>query len=108
MKNLTNILINEKTKHFLENNNIIHRKSTPGCPEQNGKIERFHQTLKRAFKYQIPFSSSIDEMQYKLTLFMQYYNNQKRHRGLGMMGMTPMQKLEECKSVTLTLQCHIY
>ena len=98
--------INEKTKHFLENNNIIHRKNTPGCPEQNGKIERFHQTLKRAFKYQIPFNSSIDDMQYKLTLFMHYYNNQKRHRGLGMHGLTPMQKLEECKSVTLTLQCH--
>ena len=98
--------INDRTKHFLENNNISHRKNTPGCPEQNGKIERFHQTLKRAFKYHIPYDSTVDEVQYKLTLFMHYYNNVKRHRGLGMHGLTPMQKLEECKSVTLTLQCH--
>jgi len=27
---------------------------------------------------------------------LQYYNWQKRHRGLGMDGMTPMQKLESC------------
>lgn len=99
--------INDKTKHFLEKNSISHRKNTPGCPEQNGKIERFHQTLKRAFRYRIPYDSSIDDTQYHLTLFMHYYNNQKKHRGLGMMGMTPMQKLDELKSVTLTLQCNI-
>ena len=28
------------------------------------------------------------------------------YAALGMIGMTLMQKLEECKSVTLTLQCH--
>ncbi len=34
------------------------------------------------------------------------YNNQKRHRGLGVNGIMSMQKQEECKSVTLMLQCH--
>ena len=105
--------LNIQTKNFLKQNDITHRKNSVGCPEQNGKIERFHQTLKRAYRYGIPYNSSIDEMQYKLTLFNYYYNHKKRHRGLGMNGLTPIQKLEEYalstgndKSVTLTLQCH--
>lgn len=98
--------INVKTHDFLNKNNIAHRRNMVGCPEQNGKIERFHQTLKKAFRYHIPYDSSIDYMQYKLVLFMQYYNYTKRHRGLGMHGLTPMQKLDELKSVTLTLQCN--
>jgi len=41
-----------------------------------------------------------------LNLFMHYYNYQKKHRGLGMDGLTPMQRLEQLKSVNLTLQYH--
>jgi transposase InsO family protein len=101
---------NTKMKDFLSERNISHRTNTPGCPEQNGKIERFHQTLKRAYAYGLPYNSTFDELQYRLTQFTTYYNYKKRHRGLGMHGLTPMQKLEEYalstgndKSVTLTL-----
>ena len=91
---------------YLKRNNIIHRLNTPYCPEENGKIERFHKTLnQKALKYGFPPSESLDNLQYKLNLFLHYYNYQKKHRGLGMNGLTPMQKLEECKSVNLTLQC---
>jgi len=37
---------------------------------------------------------------------MHYYNYQKKHRGLGMDGKTPMERLNELASVNLTLQCH--
>ena len=94
--------INHTTHTFLKNHNITHRRNTVGCPEQNGKIERFHQTIKRAFRYGIPYNSSIDDLQYKLILFLQYYNNTKKHRGLGMNGMTPREKLK--KSVTCWVQ----
>ena len=104
---------NTAVKLFLKTKNITHRRNTPYCPEENGKIERFHGTLKRAYAYGLPYKASRDEFQYRLTLFVQYYNNEKRHRGLGMNGLTPIQKLEEYtlsptseKSVTLTLQCH--
>jgi len=43
-----------------------------------------------------------------LNLFMHYYNYQKKHRGLGMDGKTPMERLNELASVNLTLQCHKY
>jgi transposase InsO family protein len=100
--------LNYKLKNLLEKENIIHRKNTPYCPEENGKIERFHGTLnQKALRYDFSPSESLDSMQYKLNLFMHYYNYQKRHRGLGMDGLTPMQKLNELKSVNLSLQCHI-
>lgn len=99
--------LNDKLKYLLENHGIAHRKNTPYCPEENGKIERFHGTLnQKAFRYGFPPSQTLDQMQYKLSLFMHYYNYQKKHRGLGMNGMTPMEKLNELASVNLTLQCH--
>ncbi|MDA3814834.1 MAG: IS481 family transposase [Patescibacteria group bacterium] len=100
--------LNDKLKGSFKKHNITHRKNTPYCPEENGKIERFHKTLnQKALKYGFPPSESLDSMQYKLNLFLHYYNYQKKHRGLGMNGLTPMQKLEECKSVNLTLQCSL-
>ena len=95
-------------KELLRDQNIVHRKNTPYCSEENGKIERFHGTLnQKAFRYGFPPSQTIDQMQYKLNLFMHYYNYQKKHRGLGMDGKTPMERLNELASVNLTLQCHI-
>ena len=100
---------NLKLKNLFNKHKIIHRKNTPYCPEENGKIERFHGTLnQKAFRYGFPLNQTIDQMQYRLTLFMHYYNYQKKHRGLGMDGKTPMERLNELASVNLTLQCHIY
>ena len=96
-----------KFRELLKEHNISHRLNTPYCPEENGKIERFHGTLnQKAFRYGFPPSQTIDQMQYKLNLFMHYYNYQKKHRGLGMNGKTPMERLNELSSVNLTLQCH--
>jgi transposase InsO family protein len=105
--------VNIKVTDLLTENNIAHRKNTPYCPEENGKIERFHRTLNdKALRYGFRPSDSLDMMQYRLNLFLHYYNYEKRHRGLGMEGMTPVQKLTSCirrgGSVNLTLQCDIY
>jgi len=99
--------VNRKVTDLLTENNIVHRKNTPYCPEENGKIERFHRTLNdKALRYGFRPSDSLDMMQYRLNLFLHYYNYEKRHRGLGMEGMTPVQKLKKCGSVNLTLQCY--
>jgi len=98
---------NIKLKTLLEERNIIHRKNTPYCPEENGKIERFHGTLnQKALRYGFSPNHTIDQMQYRLNLFMHYYNYQKKHRGLGMDGKTPIERLNELANVNLTLQCH--
>ena len=94
-------------KQLLKEYNIAHRLNTPYCPEENGKIERFHGTLnQKALRYGFKPNETLDNMQYKLNLFMHYYNYQKKHRGLGMDGKTPMERLNELASVNLTLQCH--
>lgn len=98
---------NLKLRKLLKEHNILHRKNTPYCPEENGKIERFHKTLnQKALRYGFSPNESLDSMQYKLNLFMHYYNYQKRHRGLGMDGLTPIQKLNKLASVNLSLQCY--
>ncbi len=83
-------------QEYLREQNIEHRLNTPYCPEENGKIERFHRTLNEKCVIGMYPMDSLDTLQYKLTLFLQYYNYQKRHRGLGMEGMTPMKKIESC------------
>jgi transposase InsO family protein len=94
-------------KEFLKNRHIDYRNNTPYCPEENGKIERFHRTLnEKALRWKFYPSDSLEEMSYKLNLFLNYYNYQKKHRGLGMNGLTPMKRLEELASVNLTLQCY--
>jgi transposase InsO family protein len=96
-------------KLYIKANNIAYRQNTPYCPEENGKIERFHKTLnQKALCWGFYPDDSLDEMQYKLNLFLHYYNYQKKHRGLGMDGLTPFEKLQELKSVNLTLQCYNY
>ena len=101
--------INEKTLAFLEYHDIRHRRNTPYCPEENGKIERFHKTLNDKFlRFGCIPDDSLELLQYKLNLFLHYYNFRKKHRGLGMDGMTPMEKLASCSSVNLTLQWYIY
>lgn len=89
---------NRWVREYLSAQGIEHRLNTPYCPEENGKIERFHRTLNEKCVVGMYPHDSLDTLQYKLTLFLQYYNHHKRHRGLGMEGMTPMRKLASCLS----------
>ncbi len=83
-------------RQYLAEQKIEHRLNTPYCPEENGKIERFHRTLSEKCVVGMYPRDSLDLLQYKLTLFLQYYNHHKRHRGLGMEGMTPVEKINSC------------
>ena len=53
----------------------------PYRPEGNGKVERFHQTLKKWLAKQPP-AATIDELQTQLDRFRQIYNTQRPHRAL--------------------------
>ena len=100
--------IGNRVKAFLKQQEILYRNNTPYCPEENGKIERFHRTLKeKGIRRSFRAEDSLEMMQYRLTLFLHYYNYRKKHRGLGMGGQTPMERLAELGSVNLTLQCYI-
>ncbi len=58
------------------------RHSTPYHPQTCGKVERFHQTLKKALAKQ-PAAQSLGELRSQLDWFRRYYNNERPHRALG-------------------------
>lgn len=68
----------------------------PYSPQQNGKIERYHRTLKQEFYFKyIAFTDSFDTINYKYRLWQGHYNTKRRHYGYGMDGLTPEQKLQQ-------------
>jgi transposase InsO family protein len=60
---------------------ISYRHSTPYHPQTCGKVERFHQTLKRYFARQ-PMASDLAELQEQIEVFGIYYNTCRPHRAL--------------------------
>jgi transposase InsO family protein len=61
--------------------------SRPYHPQTNGKVERFHQTLKKWLNAR-PKPDTIAELQELLDVFVDIYNNKRPHRGIGR--RTPM------------------
>jgi transposase InsO family protein len=55
--------------------------STPNHPTTCGKVERFHQTLKKWLTSQ-PRATTITELQTQLDTFMHIYNHRRPHRSL--------------------------
>ena len=61
---------------------IASRHSRARHPQTNGKVERFHQTLKRWLAKQ-PAAETLEELQAQLDVFRAIYNDQRPHRSLG-------------------------
>ena len=71
--------IANRIKDYLKKKNIQYRNNTPYCPEENGKIERFHRTLnEKGLQYRFYPKDTLEEMQHKLNLFLSYYNYRKK------------------------------
>jgi len=81
-------------RNFCEALDIRVIENDPYCPQQNGKIERFHRTVKREFYWKhCSFHDSKETLQFKLNLYLHHYNTNRRHSGYGMNRMTPVQKI---------------
>jgi transposase InsO family protein len=61
---------------------VAYKHSRPYHPQTCGKVERFHQTLKRWLAKQ-PRSATLVELQAQLDRFGSYYNTVRPHRALG-------------------------
>jgi transposase InsO family protein len=61
---------------------VATRHSRPSHPQTCGKVERFHQTLKRWLAKQ-PMAASAAELQAQLDAFAGDYNHHRPHRALG-------------------------
>jgi transposase InsO family protein len=87
---------------YLAVNDIDHTKTKARSPQTNGICERFHKTVLQEF-YQITFRKKIytdmEELQKDLDEWLEYYNNERTHQGKMCCGRTPIETLEDGKSI---------
>jgi transposase InsO family protein len=69
-------------EHVLADLGIQQKNGHPGHPQTQGKIERFHQTLKRWLTAR-PAAADLDQLAELLTAFRHAYNDDRPHRALG-------------------------
>lgn len=89
----------KKFSEYLEGLGIKHIKNATYTPEENGKIERYHRTRKDEDINYWKYGITLDEANYRLKLREYYYNYKRKHRWLGMNGLTPIQKYRLCSLV---------
>ena len=61
---------------------IIPEQIEPGCPQQNGRHERMHRTLKQ--ETTLPAAEDLKKQQKRFNHFQSEYNNERPHEALGM------------------------
>jgi transposase InsO family protein len=87
---------------YLAVNDIEHTKTKAKSPQTNGICERFHKTVNQEF-YQVTFRKKIyrdlESLQLDLDQWIEYYNNERTHQGKMCCGRTPMETLEDGKSI---------
>lgn len=87
-------------EHVLARHGITQKNGHPGHPQTQGKIERFHQTLKRWLTAQPP-ALDLDELAAQLTVFRDTYNHDRPHRALAR--RTPAEAYRALPKATPTL-----
>jgi transposase InsO family protein len=72
-------------------NGIKHILTAPRSPTTTGKVERWHKTLRREFLDGKVFAS-IADAQAQLDEWVEYYNHQRPHQGIG--GVPPIERFK--------------
>lgn len=87
---------------FIAVNDIEHTKTKVRHPQTNGICERFHKTILQEF-YQVTFRKTvyetIEQLQADLDKWIDHYNNERTHQGKICCGRTPLQTLNDGKSI---------
>jgi transposase InsO family protein len=69
-------------KEFIRLAGMTHVRTSPYYPQSNGKLERWHQTLKvTTIRPKVP--GSLDEARRMVTAFVAYYNHRRLHSAIG-------------------------
>ena len=65
---------------YLKSVGMNHVRGAPNHPQTQGKIERYHRSMKNVIKLEYYYSP--DELRYRLNEFVNYYNNKRYHESL--------------------------
>ncbi len=77
-------------KEFIRIAGMTHVKTSPYYPQSNGKIERWHKTLKgESIRVKVPLS--LDDARRIVADYVEHYNNTRLHSAIGY--ITPTDKL---------------
>lgn len=82
---------------LLHSLSITQKNGSPSHPQTQGKIERFHQTLKRWLREQ-PAAQTLADLNEQLAKFQHIYNHERPHRALNR--QTPAQAYEATPKAT--------
>ena len=74
-------LISEDLKEYLDKQDIHHILASPYHPQTNGKIERYHKSLKSKVKLYI--YGCPNDLKGEVGKFISYYNKERYHESLG-------------------------
>ena len=78
-------------KEFIRISGMTHVRTSPYYPQSNGKIERWHQSLKReCIRPQTPLD--LEDARRLVGMFVEYYNTVRLHSAIGY--ITPKDRLE--------------
>ena len=72
--------ISHELAGYLEDKNMKHTRGRPLHPQTQGKIERYHRSMKNVVKLDNYFSPS--QLERSLEEFVQYYNNERYHESI--------------------------
>lgn len=78
--------VSGQLRNYLAEHGMEHTRAAPYHPMTQGKIERYHRSMKNVVKlenYYLP-----EELERAITRFVQYYNNRRYHESLG--NVTPI------------------
>jgi transposase InsO family protein len=107
--------ISNELKEFLKKRKMKHVRGRPCHPQTQGKIERYHRTMKNVVKLDIYYSP--EELKAAIREFVEYYNNKRYHESLN--DVTPadvyfgrkemiLKKRREIKQKTIAIRRHEY
>ena len=78
--------VSQALKEYLEQEGIAHPRGKPYHPMTQGKIERYHRSMKNILLLENYYSP--DELTDQIALFIEYYNNHRYHEALN--NLTPV------------------
>lgn len=88
-------------KEFIRIAQLTHVRTSPHYPESNGKIERWHGTLKRdCLRVKTPLD--IDQAKTTTAQFIEHYNTVRLHSAIGY--VTPKDRLENKHEEIFTIR----
>ena len=78
-------------KEFIRVTGMTHVRTSPYYPQSNGKIERYHKTIKGG-AIRVTQPTSLQEARDTVTRFVDHYNNTRLHSAIGY--ITPRDRME--------------